>query len=233
MNEQDLRAALVKQGRELERAGVNQGTSGNFSVRYGTAMLITPSGIPYDILTPDMIAKMPLGEENGAWSGPCPPSSEWRFHIDILRARPEVGAVIHTHAVYATTLSLLHMPIPATHYMIAAFGGPNVRCTDYAPYGTKELSELVLEGLQDRTGVLLGQHGMVVVGLDLGQAAWRAVELETLAKMYYLARAIGTPKILPDDEIMRTVERFKTYGYRPKTAMESKAGAEVDRESRS
>jgi L-fuculose-phosphate aldolase len=214
MNEWDLRKALVKQGGDLEKAGVNQGTSGNFSARCGASMLITPSGVPYDLLTPDMIAAMPLEHDYGTWSGPLPPSSEWRFHLDIMRARPEVGAVIHTHSVYATTLSLLHMSIPPTHYMIAAFGGPSIRCTDYAPYGTKELSDLALAGLTDRTGVLLGQHGMLVVGRDLEQAAWRAVELETLAKMYYLARAIGTPKLLSDAEVMRIVERFKNYGYR-------------------
>jgi len=229
MLERDLRAALVKLGGVLERASVNQGTSGNFSVRCKSHMLITPSGVPYDLLKPEMIVKMPIEHDYGTWSGPLLPSSEWRFHLDILRARPDVGAVVHTHAIYATTLSLLHMPIPATHYMIAAFGGPTVRCTAYAPYGTKELSELVLAGLEDRSAVLIGQHGMLAVGVDLAQAAWRAVELETLAKMYYLARAIGEPKILSDEEVMRTVERFKSYGYRPPATRQGKIRPSKDK----
>lgn len=180
-------------------------------------MLITPSAVPYDRLTPAMIAKMPIEGDYGAWAGPLPPSSEWRIHLDILRAKPEIAAVIHTHALHATTLSLLHKQIPAVHYMIAAFGGPTIRCTKYAPFGSKELSELVLEGLVDRQGVLLGQHGMVVTGQDLGQALWRAVELETLARMYLLALSVGSPFILSDEEIMQTVEKFKTYGYQPET----------------
>jgi len=215
MNETQLRKAIVENCLALDRLNVNQGTAGNLSARCGEAMLVTPSAVPYDKLTPKMIAKMPIHSDYGAWTGPLPPSSEWRIHLDILRAKPEVGAVIHTHAMHATTLSLLHKPIPAVHYMIATFGGPTIRCTKYAPFGTKELSDAVIEGLVDRQGVLLGQHGMVVTGDSLGQALWRAVELETLAKMYLLALSVGQPFILPDDEIMRTVEKFKTYGYQP------------------
>ncbi len=215
MKEKDLRQSLVTRCRDLEKFGLNQATAGNLSIRLGDTMLITPSAVPYDQLTPDMIAAMPLHGEYGAWSGPLPPSSEWRIHLDILKARPEVGGLIHTHSLYATTLSMLRKPIPAAHYMIAAFGGPTIRCTDYAPFGTKELSDFALEGLEGRTGVLLGSHGMVVLGTTLDEAMWRAVELETLAKMYYLASSIGTPAILDDEEIARIVERFKTYGYKP------------------
>jgi L-fuculose-phosphate aldolase len=121
---------------------------------------------------------------------------------------------VHTHATYCTVFSMLREEIPAAHYMIAAFGGPSIRCTDYAPYGTQALCDLALEGLRDRDAVLLGSHGMIVLGRDLKEAVWRAVELETLAKQVYLARAIGKPVILDDDEIMRTVERFKRYGQR-------------------
>lgn len=224
MNEAQLREVLIENARSLERQNVNQGTAGNLSARCGNDMLITPSAVPYDQLRPAMIAKMPIRGDYGSWSGPLPPSSEWRIHLDILRAKPEVGAVVHTHAVNATTLSLLHKPIPAVHYMIAAFGGPTIRCTKYAPFGTKELSKAVLEGLIDRQGVLLGQHGMVVTGRDPGHAHWLAVELETLAKMYLLALSVGQPFVLPDDEIMRTVEKFKNYGYQPeRLAAETKA----------
>ncbi len=212
MNEKHLRAAIVAQCRAMNAAGLNQGSAGNISARIGEAMLITPTAIPYDAMRPDMLARLPLCGEYGAWSGTHKPSSEWRFHLDILRARPDVGAIVHCHAVYATALAMLHKPIPAAHYMIAVFGGPNVRCTGYAPYGTKELSDLAVAGLEARNGVLLGNHGMIAVGETLAQAMWRANELETLAKMYYLALAVGEPVVLSDEEIMRTVERFKTYG---------------------
>ena len=213
MKEKDLRAAIVAQCRAMNATGLNQGTAGTISARIGDAMLITPSAIPYDMMRPAMLARMPLdGDEYGAWSGPHTPSTEWRFHLDIMRARPDVGAIVHCHAVNATALSMLRKPIPAAHYMIAAFGGPTVRCTGYAPYGTKELSELAVAGLEARNGVLLGNHGMIAVGETLTQAMWRATELETLARMYILALTIGEPVILADDEIMRTVERFKTYG---------------------
>jgi L-fuculose-phosphate aldolase len=213
--EKALRQSLITRCRDLEKFGLNQGTAGNLSVRFDDRMLITPSAVPYDLLKPAMIARMPIDKDYGAWDGPLPPSSEWRIHLDILKARPDAGALIHTHSLYATTLSMLRKPIPAAHYMIAAFGGPTIRCTDYVAFGTPELSELALAGLEDRTGVLLGSHGMVVVGKTLDEAMWRAVELETLAKMYYLASSIGEPQILSDDEIARIVERFKTYGYRP------------------
>jgi L-fuculose-phosphate aldolase len=223
MKEKDLRQSLVARCRDLEKFGLNQGTAGNLSIRLEDMMLITPSAVPYDQLTPEMIATMPLNGEYGAWSGPLPPSSEWRIHLDILKARPDVGALIHTHSLYATTLSMLRKPIPAAHYMIAAFGGPTIRCTDYAPFGTKELSDFALAGLEGRTGVLLGSHGMVVLGTTLDEAMWRAVELETLSKMYYLASNIGAPAILDDEEIARIVERFKTYGYKPPKERETKA----------
>jgi L-fuculose-phosphate aldolase len=221
MNEKELRQALVEKCLELERLNVNQGMAGNLSARSGQAMLITPTSVPYDKMTGAMIALMPIETDYGSWSGPLAPSSEWRMHLDIMRARPDVGAIIHTHALYATTLSLLHKPIPAVHYMIAAFGGPTIRCTKYVPFGTKELSELTIEGLADRQGVLLGQHGMLATGRNLDEAMWRAIELETLAKMYVLALGIGRPYVLPDDEVMRTVERFKFYGYQPKAAAAS------------
>jgi len=207
----DLRRDIITHARAMNASGLNQGTSGNISVRVGKAMLITPSGVAYDKLTPRMIARMSL-DGDGAWSGPKKPSSEWRFHLDILCARPDAGAVVHTHATYCTAMSMLRRPLRATHYMIAAFGGPDVRCVDYAPYGTSELSERAVAGLRDRTAVLLGSHGMIVIGRDLDDAMWRAVELETLARQTWTASLAGDPVVLPDDEIMRTVERFKSYG---------------------
>jgi L-fuculose-phosphate aldolase len=219
VKEKELRAAIVAQCRELNAWGLNQGSAGNISARLGEAMLITPSAIPYHIMRPDMLALMPLNGEYGAWSGPLKPSTEWRFHLDIMRARPDIGAIVHCHPPYGTALAMLNKPILAAHYMIALFGGPIVECTKYAPYGTKELSDLAIAGLGDRHGVLLGNHGVIVTGATLESAMHRAVELEALARMYYLAVAIGRPAILSDEEVARTVERFKSYGGGDETQM--------------
>ncbi len=212
MTQTDKRAAIVAAAQELDRLGLNQGSAGNISLRDGDAMLITPSGVPNNLLRAQDIAAMALSGSDGAYEGPLPPSSEWRFHRDIQHARKDVNAIVHTHSPYATTLASLRRDIPAVHYMIAAFGGSVVRCTDYAPYGTAELSKLAVAGLGEGHGVLLGNHGAIVTAGDLGKALWRAVELEQLARLYYLASLAGAPVILPDDEIMRTVERFRNYG---------------------
>jgi L-fuculose-phosphate aldolase len=211
MIEDDLRQKLIDHARSTITLGLTQGTSGNLSARCGGAMLITPSGVPFEKLEPPMIARMPI-DGDGAWQGPCKPSSEWRFHLDIMKARPDVQAIIHAHSTYCTVHSILRRPIRAVHYMIAALGGSEILCTDYAPYGTPELSELAVEGLGLRHAVLLGNHGMIVTGGDLEEALSRAVELETLAKQSYLASLAGTPVLLPEDEIQRTIERFKSYG---------------------
>ena len=207
-----LRTALVAANLRLVRDGLNQGTSGNLSVRHGDDMLITPSGVLAERIAPVAGAVMPLAGE-GTWSGPGKPSSEWRLHRVMLRARPNVGAVVHTHSLYATVLATQHRPIPALHYMIAAFGGPMIHCAPYAPFGTQALSDLVVAHLGERHGVLLGNHGMVATGTTLEQAVWRAGELELLARMTVLATLGDTPPvILPDDEIARTVARFAGYG---------------------
>lgn len=148
------------------------------------------------------------------------PSSEWRFHLDIMRARPEVGSVVHTHSTYATTLAICGREIPALHYMIAAAGGPNIRVAPYATYGTKELSDNALKALEGRTCCLLANHGMIATGPTLKRAMWLAVELETLARQYYHSLLIGGPQLLSDTEIAGVIEKFKSYGPRPETASE-------------
>lgn len=217
MQMHEMRRAVVDACLELNRLGLNQGTSGNISVRCGDAMLVTPTATAYDRLMPDMLAAMRVADDEGRFSGPKRPSSEWRFHRDIYRARADVGAIVHCHATYATVLSMLRLNIPAAHYMIAAFGGAEIVCTDYAPYGTAELSALTVAGLGPRHGVLLGSHGMIATGADLETAMWRAGELETLAKQYYLARAIGQPVVLSDAEIEELIPRFKNYGVKVDT----------------
>lgn len=206
------REAIITQCILMNSSGLNQGTSGNISVRSGDNMLVTPSATPYEALTPEMINSMPIEGEYGVCNGPLKPTTEWRFHLDIMRARPEVGAIVHTHSTYATTLSMARKEIPACHYMVAAFGGTTVRCADYALYGTAELSDHAIKALEDRTACLLANHGMIVLGENLDQAMWRAVELETIAKQYLLSLTIGGPVILSDEQIAETLVSFASYG---------------------
>jgi L-fuculose-phosphate aldolase len=213
MNEWDMRAAIATAYRTLHAEGLVVGSAGNISARLGEDMLITPSGAAPATADAATMVRMTLAEDPTGRPG-LKPSSEWRFHRDIYRARAEARAVVHTHSPYCTAFALLRRGLPAAHYMLAAFGGADVRCTDYAPYGTQELSDLVVEALEGRNAVLLGSHGMIVIGGHLGEATARAVELEALAKTIWLAQAIGQPVLLPDEEMQRTVERFRTYGRR-------------------
>ena len=194
--------------------GINQGAAGNISLRAGGKMLITPSAIPYDDITPEMIAAMPIDDNYGAWEGPKRPSSEWRFHLDIFRARPEIGAIVHTHAPHATAIAMARREIPPCHYMITRFGGGTVRCAPYALFGTAELSALALAALRDRTACLLANHGMIATGPTLDAALAAAVELEALAKQFILSVAIGGPVLLTGEEIAAAIEQFATQ-YRP------------------
>ncbi len=208
-DERIARESVVAAARALDAQGLNRGTSGNVSVRFRDGLLITPSGMPTDRTGPDDVVRLDL---DGTHPPDQKPSSEWRFHRDILASRPEFHAVVHAHPVYCTAFAMCREAIPAVHYMIAAFGGPTVRCAPYAPYGTAELSDLALAALVDRNVCLLANHGMIAAGASLEKALWLAVELETLCQQYAVARQIGTPIILSDDEIGATVERFRGYG---------------------
>jgi L-fuculose-phosphate aldolase len=163
-------------------------------------------------MEPEMIAAMPVEGDYGAWDGPLKPSTEWRFHLDILRARPEVGAIVHTHSTYATVLAIARKSIPSCHYMIAAFGGMDVRCSGYATYGTAELSKQALAALDGRAACLLANHGMIATGATLDKAMWLAVELETIARQYYMSLLIGGPVLLTEAEIADTARGFGSYG---------------------
>lgn len=210
--ELETRQAIIDQCRRMNAIGLNQGTSGNISVRQDDRMLITPSAIPYEAMEPEMIAAMPLDGEDGAWDGPLKPSTEWRFHLDIMKGRPEVGAIVHAHAPFCTALAICRKDIPACHYMIATFGGTNVRCSGYATYGTAALSDTVLAALEGRTACLMANHGMIATGADLDEAMARAIELETLARQYYLTLAIGGPVLLSADEMAEAIASFGSYG---------------------
>jgi L-fuculose-phosphate aldolase len=212
MTDTAARQAMIDASRRMNALGINQGTSGNISVRQGESMLITPSAMPYDAMRPEQIVEMPLTQDSGSWRGPLRPSTEWRFHLDILRTRPEFGAVVHGHATFATVLAIARKEIPACHYMIAAFGGSSVRCSPYALYGTKELSEHALAALEGRSACLLANHGMIACGETLEKAMWRAVELETIARQYYHSLLIGGPVLLSDAQIAEALAGFASYG---------------------
>jgi L-fuculose-phosphate aldolase len=204
-----LREQLLSTSRKLCELGLNRGTSGNASVRDGAGFLVTPTGMTVEEMTPRDMVWMSI---DGKVQGERQPSSEWRFHRDILQARPEVGAVIHTHAMFATTLACLHREIPPFHYMIAVAGGDTIRCAPYALFGSQALSDAALSALQDRKACLLANHGMIAVGHDLDQALSVAVEVETLCEQYWRALQAGEPKLLSAEQMTEVMEQFKGYG---------------------
>jgi len=209
MKHQALRREIVAACLAMNARGINQGTSGNISARIDEGLLITPSGVPYDEMKPSDIVPMRL---DGSHEGKLKPSSEWRFHTSLMRERLEVGAVVHTHSMFATTLGCCGLEIPAVHYMIAAAGGSSIPCVPYITYGTQELADAAVKALKNRNACLLANHGMIVVGPNLKKAMWLAVEVETLAAQYWRALQVGKPNILPKAEIRRVMDKFQTYG---------------------
>jgi L-fuculose-phosphate aldolase len=205
-----LREQIIATCRQMNHHGINQGTSGNLSLRTESGFLITPTSIPYDIMVPDDIVAMTF---DGEWTGRHKPSSEWRFHRDILAHRPDKNVVLHCHSSYATTLAVHHKPIPAFHYMVAMAGGSTIRCSPYATFGTQELSDLAVAALEERDACLLGQHGQISLAKTLDKALWLAIEVETLSRMYIQALVLGEPPVLPDDEIERVIAKIRGSGY--------------------
>jgi L-fuculose-phosphate aldolase len=193
----------------MNASGINRGAAGNVSAREGDGFVITPTGMAYDECVPEDMVWVGL---DGTSRGKRKPSSEWRFHRDIYAARPEAGAVIHCHSPFATSLACQEIEIPPFHYMIARFGGDTLRCAAYATFGTQELSDAILAALRDRTVCLMAHHGMVAFGKDLKEALALAVELESLSEQYWRVLQLGQPKLLPADEMVRVIERFKSYG---------------------
>lgn len=203
------RVSMVLGAQRLSALGLNRGSSGNIGVRLKNSFLVTPSGIPADELLPQMMVEMDF---SGMVLGAGKPSSEWRFHRDILAARSDMGAVVHTHSRYATSLACLQRDIPAFHYMIAAAGGDNIRCAPYALFGTQELSDLALQALRERKACLLGNHGMIALGTDLKAALALTLEVESLAQQYWTALQLGEPSILSSQQMQAVMEKFKSYG---------------------
>jgi L-fuculose-phosphate aldolase len=209
MNHETERRALLETALEMNRAGINQGTSGNVSVRIEDGFLITPTGMPYSDVAPADLVSMQF---DGTWTGSLAPSSEWRFHLDIYNQRADVQAIVHTHSISATALSCLDRGIPPFHYMVATAGGRDIRVTPYATFGTQELSDHALVALEGRKACLLGHHGVIACGPTLAKALALAIEVETLAKMYLAALTVGEPTLLSDAEMDIVIGKFSTYG---------------------
>jgi L-fuculose-phosphate aldolase len=207
-----LGRALIDACLAMTARGINHGTSGNASARWRDGFLVTPTGRRYETLAPDELVYVTL---DGAAHGPLAPSSEWRMHRDIYACRPEAAAVLHAHPPYATALSCLREGIPGFHYMVAAAGGPDIRCAGYALFGTAELSTAMLAALEDRRACLLANHGMICFGADLDRALALAVEVESLARQYCIARQTGAPVLLTPAQLDEALARFADYGRQP------------------
>jgi L-fuculose-phosphate aldolase len=217
----ELRAEVISTARAMNASGINVNKSGNVSVRCSrerkTGFLVTPTGVPYDALMPTDLVFIPLGKTGGealpdGVVGTHKPSSEWRFHFDILRSRREFDAIVHTHSQAATALACHHLGIPAFHYMVAVAGGPDIRCAPYATFGTQDLSDNALRALRGRKACLLAHHGVIACERSLARALALAIEVENLAGMYLRARQIGDPPLLSPAEMARVIEKFATYG---------------------
>ena len=211
-SEAELRQQLVTVARRMNASGLNQGTSGNLSVRIPGGLLITPSSLPYELMQPQDLVALDLAggcRDDGGRR----PSSEWRLHADILAGRPEIAAVLHCHSIHATALACHGRAIPPFHYMTAVAGGDDIRCAPYATFGTAELSELAVAALVDRRACLLGQHGQVALGASLDQALRIAIEVETLAQMYLQALQLGEPPLLSPEQMAAVHHQFRTLLY--------------------
>jgi len=205
----ELRRQLIETAIQLNRSGINSGTSGNVSMRHEDGMLITPSGRSYEDLQTSDIVFVTL---DGTWDAVKKPSSEWRFHRDIYRQRPETNAVVHAHPVFCTALACLGKPIPAFHYMVTVAGGENIRCAPYATFGSQELSNHVIEALDGRLACLMANHGLTCIEKSLSRALALAIEVENLARTYTQCLAMGDPVLLDSEEMLRVIEKFQHYG---------------------
>jgi L-fuculose-phosphate aldolase len=209
---QQLRDELIATARRMSELGLAPGTTGNASVRTARGFVVTPSGMAYDQLRGDDAVAIDL--DGTIRPGQRAPSSEWRLHRDILAARPDVGAIVHTHSLFCTSVSCLRRPIPAIHYMVILAGGDEIPCADYATFGTAELAASVVRALGRGNACLMANHGMVALGDSLAAALRLAADVETLAAQYWHAAQLGQPHVLPRDELDRVRAQFASYGQR-------------------
>lgn len=200
---------LLQAAQDMAQAGLNKGTSGNASIRLEDGFLITPSGVPAELLVTNSLVYM---DWQGIPEAGKKPSSEWRFHRDILLARPEVQAVVHCHSMFATTIACMGRNVPPFHYMIAAVGGDDIRCAPYALFGTQTLSDVAVAALQDRYACLLAHHGMIAIGKSLPHALAVAIEVENLCEQYWRLLQLGEPQLLTAAQMNEVHVQFKGYG---------------------
>ena len=205
------REQVIEYSLKLLSEGLTNGTAGNVSIfnREKGLVAISPTGVSYSELTPEMISIVDL---NGKLIEGLKPSSELEMHMILYRNREDVNAVIHTHPVYTTVLACLRQDLPAIDYMIAVTGATKVKCAEYASYGTKELAENAYKAMGSSLAVILANHGLTTAGKDIANALNITVQVEYISNLYIKAKNIGEPIILPDDEMNSMLERFKTYG---------------------
>ena len=205
------REQVIEYSLKLLSEGLTNGTAGNVSIfnREEGLVAISPTGVNYSELTPEMISVVDL---DGKLIEGLKPSSELEMHMILYRNRGDVNAVIHTHPVYTTVLACLREDLPAIDYMIAVTGATKVRCAEYASYGTKELAENAYKAMGSSLAVILANHGLTTAGKDIANAFNITVQVEYISNLYIKAKNIGEPIILPDNEMNSMLERFKTYG---------------------
>lgn len=214
-NDTDLCQQAVAAIARLDALGMNRGSTGNLSLRFGAGMWITPTGMGADELRPqDLVWLGWDGTLRGDWQ----PSSEWQFHRAIYTARPDLGAIVHTHSVHATALACLRRELPSFHYMVAVAGGDSVPCVPYHLYGTEALSAAVAQAMLDRDACLMANHGLVAAGATLQRAMKVVQEIESLCGVYLQALAVGEPVLLSSDEMAAVIQRFRSYGRSASTA---------------
>ena len=210
LTEQQAREKIVRTMQAMDAKGLNRGTSGNVSVRWEDGLLVTPSGVTPDVLTPESIVR--LDGEGRAPEGALRPSSEWRMHQGILNRRPDVQAVVHCHARYSTILACAGREIPAVHYMVGVGGGASVPVAPYEVFGSLELADAVADALDGRFACLMANHGLIAISTGLERALAIAEEIEEQAAVYWGTLAIGGPNLLSDGQMDDILQRFRGYG---------------------
>lgn len=205
-----LRDQLVSTAKQMSNLGLTPGMSGNVSVRSPAGFLVTPSGMPYPELTADDAVEVKF--DGTVRPGQKTPSTEWRLHRDILGARQDIQAIVHTHSMFSTTISMLRRSIPAVHYMVVLSGGDEIPCAEYATFGSEQLALNAVTALRGGDACLLANHGMVALGSSLASALRLAAEVETLAAQYWHAASIGSPHVLDGNELKKVKDRFAEYG---------------------
>ena len=220
MRESSLSERRIAAARGMNERGINVNKSGNVSVRVERGgrdgFLVTPTGVPYASLTPGDLVWMPLTAASVEdREGALLPSSEWSLHRAVYAARPDAGAVVHTHSAYATALACQNEGIPAFHYMVAVAGGSSIDVVPYATFGTELLGQRTAEALRVKNACLLEHHGVVALGPTPEKALDLAAEVENLARQYVIVRGLGTPHLLSDEEMAVVIEKFRTYGKQP------------------